>query len=105
MDPDDLQQAWQTQSHHARVTIQADLLLKEVQCNQRSFRALIFWRDCREVVVALVLIPVWFYLGSRISLPWTWYLAVPASLWVIAYFLVDRMRHKPKCIGPGETLL
>ena len=49
MDPDKYQQAWQAQSSQARVTVDANLLLKEVQRSQRNFRAMIFWRDFREV--------------------------------------------------------
>lgn len=105
MDPDQYQQAWQAHSSQARVTVDVDLLLKEVRRNQRAFRAMIFCRDFREVVVALVLIPVWFYLGARTSSPWTWYLTVPALIWIIGFFLVDRMRHRQTRSEPGEPLL
>ena len=95
MDPDKYQQAWQAQSSQTRVTIDADLLLKEVQRNQRDFRATIFWRDFREVgsrtAVAALCGSIWAY---ELSLPWTWYLTVPALIWVIGFILVDRMRHK-----------
>ena len=43
MDPDKYQQAWQAHSSQTRVTVDADLLLKEVQRDQREFRATIFW--------------------------------------------------------------
>jgi CubicO group peptidase (beta-lactamase class C family) len=105
MEPDNYQQAWRAQSSQTSVTVDADLLLKEVQRNQRQFRAMIFWRDFREVGVALVMLPLWFYLGVTFSLPWTWYLTVPALLWVIGFFLADRMRHPQKPSEPGETLL
>jgi CubicO group peptidase (beta-lactamase class C family) len=105
MKPDKYQQAWQAHSPGTRVTVDADLLLKEVQRNQRQFRATIVCRDFREVVVSLLLIPVWIFLGVWTSSPWTWYLEVPALIWVIGFFLVDRMRQKQKCIGLGETLL
>ena len=42
----------------------ADLLLKEVQRSQRSFRATIFHRDFREVAIGLLMLPLWFFLGS-----------------------------------------
>ena len=47
MAPDSLQQAWRAHASQTRVTIVADLLLKEVQRNQRKFRATIFWRSPR----------------------------------------------------------
>ncbi len=105
MEPDSFQQAWQAQSSQTRVTIDSDLLLKEVQRNQRDFFATIFRRDVIEVAVALLLLPYWFYKGVTSSLPWTWYLTVPALIWMIGFFLVDRIRHKRKPSDPGDPLL
>jgi CubicO group peptidase (beta-lactamase class C family) len=105
MGPDKYQQAWQAQSSQARVTVDANLLIEEVELSQRNFRALIFWRDFREVVVALLMLPLWFYLGYRLSLPWSWYLTVPALIWAAAFILVDRKRHPQKPTEPGKPLL
>ncbi len=102
MDPDRYQQAWQAQTTQTRITIDADLLRKEVQRHQRVFRATIFWRDCREVGIALLMLPLWFYLGVTFSLPWTWYLMVPVLVWDAVFMLVYRMRHKQKPSEPGE---
>jgi len=104
MDPDNCKQTWQTQTAQTRLTIDADLLLKEVQRNQRLFTATIFWRDVREVGTALLLVPVWIYLGTRSSLPWTWYLTVPALVWIAGFMLVDRMYHKRQPPELGEPL-
>jgi hypothetical protein len=104
MELDLYQQAWQAQSSRTRVTIDADLLRKEVQRSQGYFQALIFWRDFREVVVSLLLIPAWFYLGARTSQSWTWYLTVPALIWVAGFMLVYRLRHPQKPSGPHESL-
>lgn len=105
MDPDKYQQAWQAHASQTRVTIDAELLLKEVQRNQRKFRATIFWRDCREIGIALLLLPVWLYLGIMFPLPWTWYLTVPVIVWMAGFMLVYRMRHKQKPSKPDEPLL
>lgn len=105
MAPDNYQQAWQAQTAQTRVTVDADLLLKELERNQRAFRATIFCRDFREVATALIMIPVWFYLGAKSSLPWTWYLTVPALLWITGFLLVDRRRHPQRPSPPGEPLL
>jgi hypothetical protein len=104
MNPDSLKEAWQAQTSHTRLTIDADLLLKEVRRNQSAFTAIIFWRDVREVGVSLLMVPVWFYLGAKHSLPWTWYLGVPALVWIAGFMLVDRMRHQPHAVAPGESL-
>jgi len=105
MNPDKFQQAWQAQSFQTRVIIDADLLLNEVQREQKNFRAIIFYRDFGEVGVALLLIPIWFVLGAMTSSPWTWYLTVPALVWVAGFMLVYRMRHKQKPSEPDEPLL
>ncbi len=104
MDPDNFKQAWQTQSSQTRLTIDAELLLKEVRRNEQYFTAMIFWRDVREVGTCLLLLPLSIYLGVKLSLPWTWYLTVPALLWIAGYMLADRMRHKRQSPEPGEPL-
>src|SRR5882672_7371959 len=102
MDPDSYQKAWHSQSSQTRVTIAADLLLKEVQRSQRTFRATIFHRDFREVVIGLLMLPLWFFAGHWLSLPWTWFLGVPAITWVTLFVLMDRIRHKQQQSEPGE---
>jgi hypothetical protein len=104
MNPDSFKQAWQTQTSQTRLTINAELLLKEVRRNQRQFTATIFWRDVREVGVGLLMVPLWLCLGVKHSLPWTWYLMVPALLWFAGYMLADRVRHKRQPLEPGEPL-
>jgi hypothetical protein len=94
MKSDNFQLAWQSQASQTRVTIDADLLLKVVQRDQQNFQRMIFWRDYREVGVALVMIPVWFFLGIKISTPWTWWLTVPVLVWIAGFVLVYRIRHK-----------
>ncbi|HEY2828379.1 MAG TPA: hypothetical protein VGJ04_12330, partial [Pirellulales bacterium] len=81
------------------------MLLKEVQRNQRDFSATILRRDVLEVLVGLLLLPYWIYKGLTSSLPWTWWLTVPAILWCIGFFLIDRMRHPQTPSDPGEPLL
>src|SRR4051794_18863837 len=104
MEPDDLKQAWQAQASQTRLTIDAELLAREVRRNQKSFNATILGRDIREVGICLLMVPVWIYMGVNLSLPWTWYLTVPALLWIAGYMLVDRKRHARPPIGPGEPL-
>ena len=104
MNPDDVKQSWKTQSLQTRLTIDAELLLKDVQRNQQNFTAAIFWRDVREVGTGLLMVPLWFYMGAKLALPWTWYLTVPMLVWIAGFMLVDRMRHKWQLPEPGETL-
>jgi hypothetical protein len=104
MNSDDFKQAWQGQASQTRLMIDADLLLNEVRRNEMYFTAMIFWRDVREVGISLLMVPLWLYLGVKLSLPWTWYLVVPALLWIAGYMLVDRMRHKRQPPESGEPL-
>lgn len=103
MKPDEMKQAWQSEASHARLAIDPDLLLAEVRRNERTFAAMIFCRDLREVGVSLLLIPVWIYLGLRQQSPWTWWLAIPALLWIAGFMLVDRHRHSLRP-APQEPL-
>src|SRR5579863_5275028 len=105
MQPDKYQQAWKAQTSGTRVTVDSDVLFKEVERSQRNFQAVIFWRDFREVGLALLMLPVWFYLGIMMSLPWTWYLTVPVLVWMAGFMLVYGKRHKPKPSEPHKPLL
>ena len=104
MTSDNLKQAWQAQTERPRLTIETDLLLKEVQRNQQYFAATMFWRDVREAGVAILLVPVWLYMGVSLALPWTWYLTIPALAWIALCMLRDLMRHKSTAADPAEPL-
>ncbi len=104
MNPDELKGVWLAQKAQSPITIGADLLLKQVLRNRQSFSTTIFWRDMREVGVSLAMVPVWFYLGAKYSLPWSWYLTVPVLLWVAGFMLVDRTRHSRRPPEAGEPL-
>jgi CubicO group peptidase (beta-lactamase class C family) len=105
MDPDRYQKAWQAHSSETRVTVDANLLLKEVQRNQRDFRASVSRQDFALIGISLLLLPIWIYMGVTQASPWTWYLAVPAFLWVIGFLLVFRARYEPAPNAPDEPLL
>jgi hypothetical protein len=103
MTPEEMKQVWQSQATE-QVAIPAELLLKQVWRNQRSFSACIFWRDVREIGVAVILIPIWIALGVGAKLPWTWYLAIPGILFVAIFMVVDRWRHKAAS-DAGDSLI
>ena len=82
MSLDRLKQAWQAETSQVKVTYDSKQLSLEVQRSQDAFRSMIFYRDLREVLVALVMIQVWIALGVGTSSPWTWYLGIPAFLFI-----------------------
>ncbi|TWU49753.1 serine hydrolase domain-containing protein [Rubripirellula reticaptiva] len=104
MNLEKFQQAWKADADQTCVTIDVDLLSREVQRDQQNFRSTIFWRDVREAGGSLILIPIWFTMGFVVPLPWTWYLCVPGFLWVATFILVDRQRHPQRPSGPGQPL-
>src|SRR5947209_657625 len=105
MELDNYQQAWRAQSSQTRVTINAALLLKKVQRSQQDLRAARFFGDFGVIGILLMLLPAWIYMGVTAESPWTWYLMVPADLWIIGFILVDRARQKRQPSQPAEPLL
>lgn len=105
MAPDRFQQAWQADTDQTSLTFNADQLLKVIQLDQRSFRSVVLSSDFISVGIALVLIPVWFFLGATITVPWTWYLMVPVLIWHIGFTMVFRLRTRKERIASGGPLL
>ncbi len=99
-----MKQVWQSQPPAAR-KLSGQLLLQQVQRNQRSFNAMILLRDVREVGVGILMVPVWIFLGVHWHLPWTWYLAVPGIVFVAGFMVVDRWRRKPATSSADEPLV
>ncbi len=104
MEPDDLQQAWKAQSSQAKVSVDAGVLLTVVQRDQQSFRSVVRSSDYWGMSIAILMIPVWIYMGVRDSVPWTWYLTVPVLVWWVVFPIVYRMRH-PLKPGPSDEPL
>ena len=102
MDPDPLQEAWQSQPLPA---VDTDQLVEEFRRGQQQFAAMIFWRDVREVVISLLLLPVWVGMGVGIGLPWTWYLVMPGLVWIAAFMTADRRHQRRQRALPGDSLV
>lgn len=100
----ELKNAWRSQTSAPRLILDAGLVLNEVRRNEQQFATMIFFRDLREVGIALVMVPVWIFLGIWLSLPWTWYLVIPALLWIAGFMVVDRKRQGSKLSPPGDNL-
>ena len=95
MNFEELQKAWQSQNPGATVTINADLLLKEVRRNQHYFWMTIFWRDAREVGAAAFL--AWLFLHWAIrDREWSLYLLSFSCFGVGLFMLVDRWLQRRK---------
>lgn len=95
MNFEDLQKTWQSSNPAATVTINADLLLKEVRRNQKQFWQTILWRDVREGVVIFILVLFFIFRGLRND-DWTDILVALGCLFVGVFFVVDRLLQRKK---------
>ena len=103
MNFEEIQQMWGRQDNGGRIVINADVLLKEVRRNQQQFASTIFWRDFREVGVAILMV---FYFGRHglRQQDWTLGLIALACFGVGMFILVDRIRQKRRSPQIGESL-
>jgi Kef-type K+ transport system membrane component KefB len=103
MNFDELQKTWQSQDPGAKVTINADVLLNEVRHNQQYFRAMIFWRDAREVGTAFLLTLFFLHQGMRHH-HWINYLLALAGFGVGTFMVVDRLLQRKKQPVSNDSL-
>ena len=103
MNFEDMQKAWQSHNASAKVLIDADALLKEVRHNQRHFRAMIFWRDAREVGVAALL--AWLFLHWAIrDRAWQLYVLVFACIGYGIFLVADRLIQRRNQPASNDSL-
>jgi hypothetical protein len=105
MELDKYQQAWEADSSHTRVTVDADVLLKKVRRYQQELRAAVSLGQLSDIWMSLLMLPVWIYMGVKLASPWTWCLMIPVFVWSIGFALVVRARQKRKPSEPSEPLL
>src|SRR5262245_6429398 len=101
MNFEDLQKSWQNQGR-TPITINSDLLLKEVRRNQEQFRTMIRGRDLREVTVFLMLVPSFAFGGWLMH--WSLYLCAFACAVEAAFFVLDRRLQEKKTPDLHESL-
>ncbi len=107
MNFEDLQKTWQAQDASSKITLNADLLLREVRRNQQCFLATIFRRDVVEVTTCLLLAVLFTVWGLR----WHWWsleLLAGCCLFVGGFFVVDRRcqrQRQPACTDTLEACL
>ena len=64
---DELQKTWQSQQENYKLKIDSNLVLKEVKRNKKHFESAIFWRDVREVGIAIPGCIFFLYIGIENS--------------------------------------
>jgi len=92
---DELQKTWQSQRASFKLTVDSDLLLREVKRNKRFFESAIFWRDVREVGVAFIMFLFFLYFGLKMKI-WSLHATALLTLSVGVFMVVDRIVQKRK---------
>lgn len=88
------------------MTLDANQLAEMLRRHDQTFGRMIYLRDVREIGVALVLIPIWIGIGVYMPMtsPWTWWLAIPALIWIAGFMFVDRRRQQRSAPAAGAAL-
>lgn len=107
MDPEKLQQAWESQPSGSQIHVDADVLIREVRRKQQSFLATIFWRDFREILAAALIVVgnTLFVVLRGIQANWPWLLLGAGAVWVAAYLLFDRRRQRRSALHYEGALI
>ncbi|HUT30706.1 MAG TPA: hypothetical protein VMX13_13005 [Sedimentisphaerales bacterium] len=100
---DELKKTWQSQQTGFKLTIDSDMLLKEVKRNKKHFASAIFWRDVREAGLCVILSIFFLYVGIRLAL-WPLFLLAALILGVGLFLVVDRAFQKRKAPKSTESL-
>jgi len=99
----ELQKTWQKDAGISKLTIDSDLLLREVKRNREHFESTIFWRDVREAGGSFVLAMFFLYQGIKLN-QWSLYFPALACIFVGVFMVVDRVIQKKKLPKPSDPL-
>ncbi len=103
MNYEDLQKTWQSQQDSFELTIDSDLLLKEVKRNYRHF-ALDVLKCDKQDIFAGIFCSVCFVCASSFLNAWFFLLLVPVCLYASLFLLIDRTIQKGRQVKPSESL-
>lgn len=96
---------WQKDAAGSKLTIDSDMLIREVRRNKSAFESSIFWRDFREVAVAVIMVGVFLYDAfKRAENMWiagSYVILAMTCLYVAAFFIIDHHLQRKK--GPRHT--
>jgi hypothetical protein len=106
---DELQKTWQQNATRSKLTIDSDMLLREVKRNKSAFESTIFWRDFREVAVGLIMAGVFLYCTFKSKdnmwVAGSFVVIAISMLYVVAFFIVDRRLQRKKNARHTDPLL
>jgi len=100
---EELQKTWQSQQNSFKLTIDSDLLLKEVKRNHRHFELDILKRDIKEVWSGILASLFCVYLGIQLNF-WVIFVMVPFGIYISLVLVIDRKIQKGKQVKPSKSL-
>ena len=104
MDDDELKRLWQSQPLRPRLTVEAEVLLRQLQRNQKHFATWHFWGDLSEITGAALGFGLALYLGCQTHL-WPVLAVAVSCLWVGSFVAVDLVRQRRRRPCEAEPLL
>lgn len=101
---DELKESWQAQLTGRRLTLDADIVLRELERSKRDFEATIFWRDVREVGAFIVVSAFLLWFGIKHHV-WPPLVLAALCTGVAVFMVVDRFRQCSKRPSYSDPLL
>ncbi|HUI08351.1 MAG TPA: hypothetical protein VL486_15225 [Verrucomicrobiae bacterium] len=102
MNPDELKELWHDQLAGRRLTLDAGIVLRQIEQSKRDFEATMFWRDVREVGAALLAAAFFLWFGIKDGI-WPLLVAAALTAGVGVFMVVDRYlqrRRRPPYSDP-----
>ncbi len=96
---DELKEDWQSQPSGLKLTIDSDLILREVKRNREYFQASFILRDIGTAGIAVPMALFFLHLGLKNDV-WPFFLLALLSLYMAVAMIIDRIlqkRKRPKC--------
>jgi hypothetical protein len=106
----ELQKTWQRDTSSSKLTIDSDMLLREVRRNKEAFESTIFWRDVLEVaagtfaILASLGFAVFFFYRGITLVALGSAVAGLFMLWVALFFIADRIIQRKRRPNRDESL-
>lgn len=90
-----LQKTWQSQPSGFNLSIDSDLLLREVKRNKEHFERVVFWRDVREGGGSFLMFIFFLYLGLKDNI-WPLFLLAVLVLFIGCFIVTDRIVQRKR---------
>ena len=108
--PDDweeLQMMWQAEADQTQLRVSMDQMADIARQRANELRRVIDVRDLREIIVSIIMIPLWIWMGVTMGQPWTWYLTLIPFVWggVYQWFIRRRRQQTVRNLDPQQSLL